>query len=88
MKKYEILIGKANRRGQGDYIVEYSFDTLEEVGEKFKDVVNYEKKNTTCKKLKRNEHTELLLQESIYGEKDELLSFEVIDVVSIRKQVK
>lgn len=85
MKKFEILIGKANRRGQGDYIVEYSFNTLEEAGQKFISVVDYEKKNITSKRLKRNEHIELLLQESIYGEKDELLSFEIIDVVSIRK---
>ena len=88
MEKYEILIGKINRRGQGEYLEEYSFNTLEEAGQKFIDVVNYEKENVVFKILKRNEHVEILLQASTYGENNKLLDFDIIDVVSIKRATR
>lgn len=84
MKKFEILAGKINRQGVGDYFTMFECKTLEEAKEQFEDIVSYEQANLKAWALNKYQHVEILLQVSEYDEKeDEWLESEILESIEL-----
>lgn len=84
MKKYEVMVGKINKQGVGDYHTIYACNNLEEGKEKFESTIIEEKRNLKSWNLNDYQHLEILLQLVEYNEGEEdTLDVEVVEYEEI-----
>ena len=83
-EKYEVMVGKINKQGVGDYHTIYTCNNLEEGKEKFYSTIVEEKRDLKAWNLNSYQHLEILLQLVEYDEyEEETLDVEVLECEEI-----